>query len=610
MTALEKPGLQLLEKYCFDCHSDGIDKGNFEFDKLSKLDPKSAASKDTWHKVWDVIEEHQMPPANKKKQPTQQEREQMMIALEQKIFSIERSQKYAGEIELVRMSNEQYINTMKDFTGTWANLSNRMPLDPTSGSFNNVSSTLNIPPLLFEIYAKLADEISEAMFSESSKDKGAKARGKQILKITGDGKDIKKTTQALRRLSLQAYRRIPTVPEVQSIKKVYLNRKKITNHKDAMRECVKSLLISPNFLFRTELFGIKNTEGRLAKIDEFALASRLAFFLWNSAPDMQLLNTAHDNKLRKNLDKEVQRLIKNKRFKNSISSFGQHWLGIQYLQNNLPSRRIIKNFEQAHLRQMQRETDEFLTYIFQNNKPINEIFSSQETFVDKRLASLYGVPAPKVKYGFGKVTMPAKSNRRGILTMPSVLIVTSDPNRTSPVKRGTWILENLLGMPPPPAPADVDVSDFNKRKPGEKKLTFRQKLEKHRDNKACASCHDMMDPLGFAMENFDAVGRWRTQDKGKAIDSTTEWRGHKINKFDDLYQLMIGEYRTEFINCFTDKLMSYALGRGLEIQDRITTQRIVEKVDKPDGRFHDVFMALIQSTPFQYRLLPQETTAK
>ena len=133
------------------------------------------------------------------------------------------------------------------------------------------------------------------------------------------------------------------------------------------------------------------------------------------------------------------------------------------MQNNLPSRRIIKNFEQAHLRQMQLETDEFLTYIFQNNKPINEIFSSQETFVDKRLASLYGVPAPKVKCGFGKVTMPAKSNRRGILTMPSVLIVTSDPNRTSPVKRGTWILENLLGMPPPPAPADVDVSDFNKK---------------------------------------------------------------------------------------------------------------------------------------------------
>jgi hypothetical protein len=238
--------------------------------------------------------------------------------------------------------------------------------------------------------------------------------------------------------------------------------------------------------------------------------------------------------------------------------------------------------------------------MFQENRPINEIFSSRETYVDNSLAKFYGVKHPGKK-GFQKVNMPANFRRRGILTQPSVLLVTSDPDRTSPVKRGLWILENLLGMPPPPAPPNIEGIDENAAE--NKHLTFRQKLEKHRSNKACASCHAMMDPLGFTMENFNAVGQWREKEHGKPLDVKSVWRGHKIDSFDDLYKLITTKYRNEFLSCFTEKLMTFALGRGLEIEDRIAINKIVKQVEKPDSKFQELFIALVKSTPFQYRSL-------
>ena len=605
-TAFESKDLKLFEKYCFDCHSDGVDKGNFEFDKIMSQDLHASKNKHTWHKIWDVIEEHQMPPANKKKQPTQAEREQIMIALEKNIFSIDRRHKYAGPIELIRMSNQQYANTIKELSGTWANISNKLPLEATSAGFNNISTTQNISPLLFDQYNKIAEQLARGMFIKGV-DKQAMRRGKERLKMSGDGKDLNKVHHTLFHMAKLAYRRSLSQNEQNSLKALYNTLRKNMNHTLAMVEYTRSLFVSPNFLFRTELFGIEKIEGKLAKLDEFALASRLSFFLWNSGPDSHLLSLAQNNQLRNNLKKEVKRMIKDWRFAQMVRSFGQHWLGIQYLQNNVPSRKVIKKFEPYLLHKIKGETTRFLQYMFQENKPINELFSSRETFVDKQLAEFYKIPAPKGK-GFQKVTMPAKFHRRGILNQPSIMIVTSDPDRTSPVKRGMWILENLLGMPPPPAPADVP--SIEKAGHGKEKLSFRQKLEKHRNNKACASCHAMMDPLGFAMENFDVVGRWRTEDHGLPIDSKTNWRGSQINNFDDLYKLITVKYRREFISCFTEKLMTFALGRGLEIEDRITVMNIVNKTDHPDSRLQDIFIGLIESTPFQYRTLNKEKATK
>lgn len=604
--AFDKKAKQLLEKYCFDCHSDGVDKGEFEFDKIMSESLTTKENQKVWHKIWDVIAEEQMPPADKKKQPSAKEREELLIALETAIFSVDRKKQYASPIGLVRLSNQQYGNAIKDLTGTYRNPSSQLPLDPTSSGFNNITSTLNISPLLFERYEKIAYQMSRGMFHDHTMDRGLANKGKMYLKKTGDGSDLQKVQDKVAYFAKMAFRRPPSKDEVNDLMTVYKKDKSRNGHKHALMETFRSIMVSPSFIFRTELLGVDGNKDGLARLDEFALASRLSFFLWNTGPDDRLLKLAEKGKLRAELDKTVASMMKSGRFKASIESFGQHWLGIQYLQNNVPSRKVFRKFEREYLTSMKRETTHFLTDLFKNDRPINEIFSSQETFIDSKLAKLYGVKAPKK--GFEKIKMPDSHNRRGILSQPSVLIVTSDPDRTSPVKRGLWILENVLGMPPPPAPAGVE--GINENDKSMKKLTFRQKLEKHRSNKACASCHAMMDPLGFTMESFSAIGKWRTEDHGKPLDTKSVWRGDKINNFDDLYKLITTKYRHKFLACFTKKLMTYALGRGMEIEDHIAINRIASNLSKPDSTFHQLFLELIKSTPFQYRSLEKEHAAK
>lgn len=603
----EAQSLNLLEKYCFDCHSDGVDKGDFEFDLLLKKPLNSPETKKQWHKIWSVIEEHQMPPADKKKQPSKEEREALLIALEENIFSINRQKRYAAPMKLTRLSNEQYAITIRSLAGSKLEVDKLLPLDPTSAGFSNIGDTLNITPMLFDRYNKIAQQLADNMFYKSPEDPNAYKKGSKMLADAGDGKDLKKVEQVLVSFAREAFRRPVEEHEVKEIMDLYTELRAEVDYRMAMKESIRSILVSPNFIFRTELLRTDKIEGNLARLDEYALASRLSYFLWNSQPDKRLLELASKGKLRANLKDQVKRMIRSKYFGRMTRSFGQYWLGIQYIDNNRPNKQIFKGFKTDNLLKMGTETVYFLKYLFQENRPITDIFSSNVTFLDGSLASFY-----KVKYngkkGYVKTEMPPEHNRRGILSQPSILIVTSDPDRTSPVKRGMWILETLLGMPPPPAPANVGGIE---EADGEgEHLTFRQQLEKHRDNKACASCHAMMDPLGFAMENFDGIGRWRTEDKGKPVDVKTNWRGHQINNFEDLYQLLVTEYRDEFIDCFTEKLMTYALGRGLEIEDRITILNIVKKLNNSESGYQDIFIELVESTPFQYRTIEREEVSK
>ena len=593
-----KEEVRLVKKYCFDCHSDGVDKGNFEFDKLNRLSKTKAET--IWRKVWNVVAEEQMPPADKKKQPSMEERLKILNFVEKRFLKIDRHKKFAAPISLSRMGTEQYGNTIRDLTAVSKGVKSMLPLDPTSAGFNNISATLNISPLLFERYEKIAFQMSRGLFQDSNMDSGLARKGKDYLKKSGDGSDLKKAEEMILYFARRAFRRPPTSQETRELLTLYKNLMKTKGHSYAFMETYRCILISPSFLYRTELFGTDEVEGKLARLDEYALASRLAFFLWNTSPDDKLLNLAKENKLRKNLARTVREMMDDWRFPHAIDSFGSQWLGIQFIENNAPGRQDLKYVTRIHLQLMKRETITFLTYLFKENRPLNDFISSRETFIEEKLAELYGVPRPK--QSFGKVVMPESHRRSGILSFPSVLIVSSDPDRTSPVKRGLWILENVLGIEPPPAPANVDPID--PKKESNQDLSFRQQLEKHRENKACASCHAMMDPLGFAMENFDAVGKWRTKDfKGKKVDSATVWRGDKIKGFEDLQKLIVNKYRKKFLTCLTKKLLTYSLGRGIEIEDHAAIEEIVTKISHPDSTTHELLMAIISSTPFQYRSL-------
>ena len=592
----ELPSLKSFEKYCFDCHADGVSKGGIDFDEIFK----EKDSHKHWAKIWEVLEKEQMPPA-KKKQPSDAMREEMMVAIEKTYFKIDRSKTYTKPIDLYRLSNEQFSNSVRYIFGYYQNVARQLPPDATSMGFNNIGSTMNISPLLFELYHKIALDITKDMFKESSTNRSAKKSGENWLKKLKEGskEDLLKVLQEV---TLKAFRRPANDKELATLTELFSTVNERTGSKrNALMETFRAIIISPSHIFRTELLGVGKKMGELIELDEFALASRISFFLWNSPPDDYLLKLASENKLRENLPEVVTRMIKAGRFKNFSTSFGQQWLNIQFLQNNTPNRRLFK-FDRALLSRMKNETSFFINYLFQENKPIDEIFTSKVSFVDKDLAEHYDIEYPKKCKGYAQVTFPDDSHRVGILTHPSILISTSDPDRTSPVKRGLWLLESILGMPPPPAPPNIPGLEDAKERNAAKKLTFKELLAIHREDKSCASCHEMMDPLGLAMENFDATGKWRNKEKGKAIDIAEEWRGHKFTTFNDLQNLIAKDYRHKFIKCLTEKIMIYSLARGMEFEDRISIMKIVDVIKRPEAKFQDLILEVIKSTPFQYRL--------
>ena len=596
INAEEIPSIKIFEKYCFDCHSDGVDKGGVDFDEILK---KKDSHKE-WGKIWEVIEKEQMPPV-KKKQPSVSQREEMLVSIEKNFFNIDRAKTYTRPIALFRLSNSQFANSIREVFGYYTSVERQLPPDATSMGFNNIGSTMNISPLLFERYQKIAFDVTRDMFQESSANKSAKRSGDAWMKKLGDA-SAERVKKVLEEVTLKAFRRPATEKELSGLTQLFATvKERSASDRTALMETFRAVIISSSHIFRTELHGSSKKMGELIELDEFALASRISFFLWNSAPDSYLLSLASKNQLREKLPEVVNRMVKSGRFQKFSSSFGQQWLHIQFLENNIPNKRLFK-FDRQLLPRMKKETSQFLNYLFKENKKIDEIFTSKVSFVDKDLAEHYGIKFPGKGRGYAKVTFPDDSHRQGILTHPSVLIATSDPDRTSPVKRGLFLLESVLGMPPPPAPANVPGLEEIEKKNPKKHLSFKELLAIHRENKACASCHNMMDPLGLAMENFDAAGRWRTKEKGKKIEFDEEWRGYKFTSFKDLQNLIAKEFRHKFIKCLTEKIMIYALARGMEFEDRISIMKIVDEVKRPEATYQDLLLAVIKSTPFQYRL--------
>jgi hypothetical protein len=590
LVAKELPSKQHFEKFCFDCHADGVDKGGIDFDVLLKKDDD-----EKWAKIWEVIEKEQMPPS-KKKQPTHSQRNEMLLALEKSIFKVDRHADYAKPITLYRLSNTQFSNSLKNTFSYYSNVNQQLPPEATTLGFNNIAGIMNVSPLHFESYKNIAFNVSRDMFKDKSKNGSAKKSGTRWLKLLGDASE-KSLNKLLKKLLLKTFRRPPTSKELNSFTNLFKQVKQKTgSNKDALMETVRASIISPAHIFRTELMRTDGAKGELLKLDEYALASRMSFFLWDSPPDDNLLKMAEKKELRKNLPKVIGDMIKQGRFENFAFSFGQQWLHI----TNVPYK-ANSNKERPYYYSMKKETLYWVKYLFQENRPLSEFFTSKVSFIDKKLAEWYKLPEPK-KNGFHKHIFSKASHRIGVLTQPSILTATSDPDRTSPVKRGLFLLESVLGMPPPPAPANIPAIEEAKKKNKERKLNFAELLAIHRADKKCASCHDMMDPLGLALENFDKIGRWRDKENGIKISFSAKWRGHTISNFNDLQKVISKNYHSKFLKCLTEKLMIYSLSRGLAIKDHVALMKIVKNVSKPDATFQDILLQVISSTPFQYRL--------
>ncbi len=365
---------------------------------------------------------------------------------------------------------------------------------------------------------------------------------------------------------------------------------------------MQAILVSPHFLFRVEL---DNRPGAPRLLNDLELASRLSYFLWSSMPDDELLDLATKGQLRvgKNLDAQVARMLKDPKSKEFVENFAGQWLQTRNLKLASPDRGRFDKFDEPLRQAMAREVELFFAAVVHDDRPISDFLQADYTFLNERLARHYGI-AGVTGDKFRRVHL-TDAARGGVVTMASTLTVTSNPTRTSPVKRGKWILEEILGTPPPPPPPNVadlpsDDEDANGKRKAPSK-TLRLRMEKHRADPNCASCHAKMDPLGFGLENFDAIGAWRDQDGPFPVDSSGVLPGgQKFAGPVELKAVLLTKIKP-FAHCLTEKMMTYALGRGLEYQDRCVVEKVADSVLADGGRFSRLISGIVHSDPFQKR---------
>jgi hypothetical protein len=408
----------------------------------------------------------------------------------------------------------------------------------------------------------------------------------------------------LANLSRHAYRRPVTDADVKPLLAFYQSARPQGDFDFAIQKAIQAVLVAPDFLFRIEADPVASGEGsplkRVHRISDVELASRLSFFLWSSVPDEQLLELAEQSKLSRPevLQQQVDRMLDDPRADALVQNFAGQWLQIRNLATVRPDPVIFADFDESLRSSMQRETELFFESILRENRSVLDLLTANYTFLNERLAIHYGIPDI---YGsqFRRVVLK-DPNRGGILGQASLLTVTSPPNRTSVVQRGKWILDNLLGDPPPPPPPDVPPLDATTK--GAKTLTLREAMEKHRANPGCAVCHRNIDPLGFALENYDGVGKWRTQEGGSKIDASGKLPdGTQFEGPTGLKKVLTTGRREEFVTTATEKLFTYALGRGVEYYDMPTLRAVMKKTEADQYRLRDLIKAIVSSSPFQMR---------
>jgi cytochrome c5 len=411
-------------------------------------------------------------------------------------------------------------------------------------------------------------------------------------------------TKILTRLAHLAYRRPVTPQDVELLVDFFHQGREQGNSFDAgIRTALRVLLTSPDFLFRSEPDPAGVAPGSLYAVTDLDLASRLSFFLWSSLPDEPLLTLAEHGKLSepKVYEQQIRRMLADPRAKAIVDNFASQWLYLRNLQSARPDAEEFPNFDENLRRAMRTETELFFDSIVREDHNVLDLLTASYTFVNQRLAEHYGIDGV---YGsqFRRITL-TDPTRFGLLGQASIHTVTSYANRTSPVLRGKYILTNILGTPPPAPPANVP--SLTENAPGKEARSVRARLEEHRNNPVCATCHNVMDPIGFALENFDAIGAWRTKEPGGAIDSSGQMaNGTPVNGPETLRAALTAD-PAQFVGIVTEKLLTYALGRGLEPYDMPTVRSIVRGAAADDYKFSSLVLGIANSTAFRMKVAQQ-----
>ncbi|MEM1295688.1 MAG: DUF1592 domain-containing protein [Verrucomicrobiota bacterium] len=401
----------------------------------------------------------------------------------------------------------------------------------------------------------------------------------------------------LERLTRLAYRRSVTGADLERPMTFFQQGFENGDFEAGMESALSSILVSPRFLFRVEQPPEGTAAGAVYAVDDVELASRLSFFLWSSIPDDELLGAAERGELSdpRVLKEQIQRMLADSRSQSLVNNFASQWLYLRNLDSITPNHRLFPDFDD-NLRQAFRiETELFFESVIREDRSLTDLLQADYNFLNERLAKHYQVPNI---YGtrFRRVSLQPEYRRGGLLRHGSILTVTSYATRTSPVLRGNWVLENILGSPTPPPPDDVPDLEENSV---DQSLPVRERLSEHRANKACASCHDLMDPIGFALENYDAIGRWRTHEEGLQLDvSGSLPDGQDFSGIAELEKSLLARPDL-FVGTVTEKLMTFGLGRGVEPTDGSAIRKIVKNAAEDDFRFSSIILGIVNSVPFK-----------
>jgi len=587
----------LLTTYCGKCHGADQAKGDISLAAFTKEDAVQSDPK-LWRNVLTQLGDYTMPPKSKP-QPTQAERDLLVGYLTHRLNNLDLSKlpKDPGRVTMRRLNRAEYNNTIRDLLGIESRPADVFPADGGGGGgFDNNGDTLFIPPVLMEMYLKAAGEVLAAASDDRIISSKPVAAGK-------DAKGAKDKRQAAREsitaFASRAFRRPVEPAEVDRLMKLF-------NQADArgatfgaaMRLAAKGTLVSPHFLFRVEK---EHPTKDAYEASDYEIASRLSYFVWASMPDAELFALAAQGKLHDDviIDVQVRRMLKDKKSRSLAEQFGGQWLGFNALNTTAaPDRKKFPAFTPAVRDAMYEEAVEFIDSIYREDRPLLTLIDADYTFVNEPLARFYSIP--KITGEEMRKISLKDANRGGVLGLAGVLTATSYPLRTSPGLRGKWVLDTLIGAPPPPPPPDVPkLPDDDAPAAG---LTFRQQLEKHRANPACASCHARMDPLGFGLENFDAIGRWRTTDStGKPVDAVGKLStGETFTGPRELKKVLL-KRKDDFTRAMTEKMLAYALGRGLETYDQAVIKRITDAVMKDGYRSTTLVAEVAKSYPMRWR---------
>lgn len=596
----------LLGRYCYKCHNE--EKASGDVDLAKDNNPRLiAANLLVWETARELIEGGEMPPADAK-QPSDEERELIVKFLDKTLNALDcDGTRDPGPPTIRRLNRAEYDNSMRYLTTLDLRPAESFAADASSYGFDNIAASLTLTPLQVEQYYAAAKTVVDKLLE--NKTSASPGAYQHVFFPPLNENDLNSPAHQreaagliVQRFSTRAFRRPIEQAWLDRLMTVYdRSQEQKLSYDESVGNMMVAILISPRFLMRAE--AAKPDMDEPFPIDDYDLASRLSFFLWSGPPDETLLELASKNELNNAdiLDAQIDRMLADSRSDALIENFFAPWLQFSDLRSKSPDAKVFPGFDEKLREAILAEPRLAIGEIIRKDRPITELIDADYTYVNETLASHYGID----EVNGDAMRRVALSNRRrgGMLTTAALLMAQADPGRTNVPRRGSFLTGTILGVPAPPPPPDVP--DLKEPEASDKPMTLRERLEEHRSNPQCASCHAKIDPLGFGLENYDAIGAWRDQEVGKPIDASGALPdGRSFNGPVELKDILL-EGKDEFTRTFVSQMLIYALGRGPIPSDKCVIDEVVENTKSHEHRFASIVRSIINSYPFRHRRNPE-----